>query len=307
MATRDQVLERLRRGESYEEVGAGLGIPPGQAYLVATGLPADGGDTLAPEDTGREGMIPTSTQHLANPPSSHNPTKKEHVLSWVRDRASADAQMAAAAARRDAEPATPREADATSEVTTVLTRDHNQVKAMLEQLETIPGVLQGGSPVQTSRRKSIVDMITVALSAHEAVEEQYLWPAVRRALPEGEQRAERALAQEQEGKDTLAALGKESGDSEEFDRLVEELVLRLRQHVAFEDQVFLELRAAMTIEDREKLGAKLSSRKAAAPTRPHPHAPSNPTALKVAGPGAAVSDKVRDAVGDRPAQRRGKD
>ncbi|MHB1582625.1 MAG: hypothetical protein ACYCU7_03690 [Acidimicrobiales bacterium] len=43
-----------------------------------------------------------------------------------------------------------------------------------------------------------------------------------------------------------------------------------------------------------------------APTRPHPHAPKSPAvAVKAAGTAAAM-DKMRDAVGERPAERRGR-
>jgi hypothetical protein len=93
-------------------------------------------------------------------------------------------------------------------VLVVLTRDHNQVKALQEQLETLPSRATGGSLTQMSRRKSIVDMITVKLSQHEAVEEEYFWPAVRESLPDGDRWADEAIEQEQQGKDTLTTLGK---------------------------------------------------------------------------------------------------
>ncbi len=42
----------------------------------------------------------------------------------------------------------------------------------MEQLEAIPGVTMGGSPVHQSRREPIVDMMTVALSQHETAEHE---------------------------------------------------------------------------------------------------------------------------------------
>jgi hypothetical protein len=193
------------------------------------------------------------------------------------------------------------------DVTTVLTRDHDRVTALLEQLSAIPGHKQGGSEAQIQRRESIVDMVTVELSKHEAVEQEHLWPAVRDVLPDGEARAEQAMHQEQEGKDTLAALGKADPDSDGFDELVELLVLLCRKHVAFEDQVFLALNDAMDDDQRQSLGAKLRRSKVMAPTRPHRHAPKSPgPAVMAAGAPAAVADKVRDVVGSRPAKRKGK-
>jgi hypothetical protein len=89
VVTRAQVLQLVEQGRSYEQAGAALGIPPGQAYLVATGLPADGSPALTNEDFQRPGAIKGSTQALANPPH-HNPTVKPEVLEWVKQRAARD-------------------------------------------------------------------------------------------------------------------------------------------------------------------------------------------------------------------------
>ena len=40
--TKQMVLERLRDGGSVVQAASALGVSPGLAYLVATGLPADG-------------------------------------------------------------------------------------------------------------------------------------------------------------------------------------------------------------------------------------------------------------------------
>jgi hypothetical protein len=104
MVTREQVLELVEGGRDYQEAGRQLGISPGLAYMIATGLPADGGDSLAPTETRRPGFLPGSTQHLANRAEPVNPTGSAKVLAWVRQRAREDSQMAEAAARADAKP-----------------------------------------------------------------------------------------------------------------------------------------------------------------------------------------------------------
>jgi hypothetical protein len=48
-----------------------------------------------------------------------------------------------------------------------------------------------------------------------------------------------------------------------------------------------------------ELGEKIAGGKKSAPTRPHPHTPPSPGALKTAGPVAAAADKARDAVTGR--------
>jgi hypothetical protein len=86
MPTQDQVRELLETGHSYEAAARELHIPAGQAYLIATGLAADGADTPSPEEL-RDKLLPVgSPQHLVNPPPM-NPTRNPRVMEWVRGRA----------------------------------------------------------------------------------------------------------------------------------------------------------------------------------------------------------------------------
>lgn len=276
MPTRDQVRQLLEQGHDYPEIARRLGVPPGQAYLIGTGIPADGGDTYTDAERQRPGVLPAA-QHLLGL-EADNPTTKQAVLNWIKARVSADGQMKAAAQQRDAEPGDivdPDSDDPDHDALVVLTRDHNQVKALQEQLEALPSHTTGGSAAQLSQRKSIVGMITVKLSQHEAIEEQHFWPAVREALPDGDRRADEAIKQEQQGKDTLTALGKLEPDTDEFDQLVDQLVLLLRRHVAYEEKLFLELKSAMSDQARRELGEDLLAAKKLAPTRPHPHTPAS--------------------------------
>jgi hypothetical protein len=55
------------------------------------------------------------------------------------------------------------------------------------------------------------------------------------------------------------------------------------------------LRAALTAEQANDLGAKLEEGKKTAPTRPHPNTPASPGLLKTAGPAVAAADRARDA------------
>jgi hypothetical protein len=86
MATRAQVSELLDLGHSYETAARALQIPAGQAFMIATGLPADGGDAPTPEELARKPVLPGSSQQLVNPPA-FNPKRKQHVLDWVKARA----------------------------------------------------------------------------------------------------------------------------------------------------------------------------------------------------------------------------
>jgi uncharacterized protein YejL (UPF0352 family) len=295
MPTREQVVAALRSGASYEQAAKRLGIPPGQAYMIATGLPADGSDVLGPERLERkqEFLLDGGSQHLANPPTEV-PTEDKGVRAWIKQRVAADEPLRQAALARTAEPPSIEhrdEGDDTEDVLTVLGRDHNQVKYLVEQLEAIPGVTKGGSEQHQQRRVSIVDMIRIRLARHETAEEEYFWPTVREAVPE------------EHGKDLLQELDGLRGDDEHFDELVEELISVLGKHVAFEDYVFLKVRDAIAEDRLAELGRQVMAAERSAPTRPHPNAPAG---SRIAAATAAPLDKARDALGDRPAERKGK-
>lgn len=297
----------LDQGLDYSSAASELGIPAGQAYLIATGRPADGSDTpSAQEQESSQGKLLAASQNLANPPH-RSPTGSTTVRDWIAARVAADEQMRTAAAERTAEPGEPEAPDVSQDITDVLTRQHNQVEALQKQLAALPGHRKGGTPADLARRKSIVDLMTARLAGHEAAEEAHLWPAVRAALPDGDRWADGALQQEQEGNETLAALAPLDPDTDEFDDLVEQLISQLRKHVAYEARVFMLLREAMPEGEREKLGKKVASAARRGPTRPHSGAPRKPgAAAKAAAAGAAPLDKMRDVAGDRPAKRRGK-
>jgi hemerythrin-like domain-containing protein len=256
----------LAEGFDYRAAAERLGIPAGQAYLIATGRPADGSDSLSGQEQAHAGLRAAS-QDLANP-RHENPTSSRTVRDWIAARVRADSQMRAAASQRPAGAPAPGSPNAGTDVVQVLTRQHNQVRALQEQLEALPGLRAGGAPDDLAARKSIVDMITAHLSRHEAAEEEHFWPAVRTALTDGDDRADEALRQEQEGKEVLAELGRLAPGTDRFDELAGKLVLLLRRHVAYEERVFLRLREAMPEEDREELGKKVARAGAAAGAGP---------------------------------------
>lgn len=254
MPSRDSMLAMVREGCSYEEIGRRGGVPPGQAYLVVTGLPADGSDVLAPELLAtREGLLEGSTQHLANPPTEV-PTTDPMVASWMRARAQRDRRMQQAADRRTAAPPPVVGAEETDDVLSVLGWDHTQTQFLQEQLTSVP--------VPDRRlRRSILHMIRVRMSAHIAVEAAHFWPAVRQALDAGDSLADTGLAQGEQGLALLREI-EGSDDAERFDELVERISLQLRKHVAFQDRVFLDLARAMPQPERDRLGRRIKQAKA---------------------------------------------
>lgn len=307
MPTKEQVLAFVRERKDYHLAARELEIPPGQAYLLATGMPADGSDSWTAAELERPGVLEGSTQLLVHAEAEVvGPEVHDEVHAWIKARVAADVAMQAQARARDAEPGAPEEPEF-HDIATVVTRDHDKVTALFQQLKAIPGVTKGGNEVQQSRRGSIVDLITVALSRHEATEEEHFWPVVAERLEDGGSLRAAALAQEQEGKEVLAELAKLAPSEERFDELAEQMEELARKHVAFEDRVLLALGAVLSPDEQDDLGGRFRRAEGHAPTRPHPHAPKEPAAaVKAAGAAGAALDAARDAVGKRPAKRRGK-
>jgi hypothetical protein len=266
------VLELVEAGLSYDDVADRLGVRPGLAYFIATGLPADGSETaLTDEDQARPGYLATATQHLANPAPVHSPTHGAVVHDWISSRVRADAAMRRAASEPRAGTSSRRDPDDDRDITTVLGRDHNAVHSLTSKFKTTPGATQGGAPDQIDTRAALVTRISVALREHEPAEDEHLWPAVEALVPGGEQLASLGRAQEHEVATTLAALAALDPHDARYDELVEQLEHQIRAHVAFEDRVFLALRDVTTDEQREQLGARIRAAEIVEPTRKPNH------------------------------------
>ncbi len=182
----------------------------------------------------------------------------------------------------------------------VLGQDHQEVKRMLAELEKGPTVATGANDNHLALRTKMVGELIIEESRHEAAEEMYFWPAVRDRLPNGDELANTAIGQEQEGKEVLDRLDKLNADQPEFEDLVFAFISAGREHIAFEEtKVWPPLRRTLTEDEAARLGDQIAEAKKTAPTRPHPHTPPSPGALKGAGPVVGAADRLRDAATGR--------
>jgi DNA-binding MarR family transcriptional regulator len=187
-----------------------------------------------------------------------------------------------------------------ADVFDVLRQDHEEVKAMLAKLEAGPTAAAGATASQLEGRKKLTEQVIIEESKHEAVEEEYFWPAVREQGAEGNRVTDRAISQEQDAKRVLAELDKLGAGDQQFERLLTGFTADAREHIAFEEeQAWPVLRAGISAEQAREIGEKLVKGKQSAPTRPHPHTPPSEGVLKAAGPAASAADKLRDAATGR--------
>jgi hemerythrin-like domain-containing protein len=173
---------------------------------------------------------------------------------------------------------------------TFLRQDHKSVLGLFESLDGAPS----GSGAEASGLETVVNNLIIAESQHEAIEEQFFWPAVRDAIGDGI--VDKAIEQEQGGKQLLQRLEDGKPDDPDYHEALQEFIKAGREHIAYEqDVVWPQVELAISREELEKIGEKLEQAKKIAPTRPHPSTPPNPTVLKTMGMGAAIVDHVRDA------------
>lgn len=86
-----------------------------------------------------------------------------------------------------------------------------------------------------------------------------------------------------------------------FNELLGELMSAVREHLRDEEEdLFPQLETHADKDALIEFGAKVAKAKEAAPTRPHPSAPSDkPGLLKMLAPGVGLVDRARDAVTGR--------
>ncbi|MFC7549960.1 hemerythrin domain-containing protein [Plantactinospora sp. GCM10030261] len=147
------------------------------------------------------------------------------------------------------------------------------------------------------RRRQLAEVLTATVVRHLSAEEQYLYPTVRVAVPDGPTLADRELAADITLLTALRELTGTASADAEFDRRAERVAGLLRRHAAAaETDLFPPLRQVATDAELIRLGNRVEIAEEAAPTRPHPHTPLTPPWNRVVHPAVGMLDKVRDAV-----------
>src|SRR5215203_4967518 len=123
-----------------------------------------------------------------------------------------------------------------TDVFEVLRQDHIEVQQMLKELETGAATTAPIGQDALDLRTKMVEQLVIEESRHEAVEEEYFWPAVRELVPDGDALADQAVEQEQAAKHVLDELvGFKAGD-QRFEDLVWKFIADGRAHNAFEEE-----------------------------------------------------------------------
>jgi hemerythrin superfamily protein len=172
------------------------------------------------------------------------------------------------------------------DVVTFLTGQHEQIKALFQQVSDSRG---------EARRDAFVALRRL-LAVHETAEEEVVHPRARQSIPNGDDIVDVRLQEENEAKRKLAELEKLDVESAEFERLFQDLRADVLLHAeAEEQQEFTRLADALEPEQLERMKRAATMAESMAPTRPHPGVESAPANM-LAGPFAMMLDRARDAM-----------
>ncbi len=171
----------------------------------------------------------------------------------------------------------------------VLKKDHRAVEQLFRRFERA----RSGA-----ERKRLADRIVRDLSIHAAIEEQLVYPALRRRVDGQVPHVLRALEEHHFAKLALAEIARLDAEDERFEPKVRVLIENVRRHVEEEERDLLPaMKRILSPEEFHGLADALVRARASAPTRPHPTAPDEPPANAFANAGAAAYDRSRDAIG----------
>jgi hemerythrin superfamily protein len=174
---------------------------------------------------------------------------------------------------------------------TLLKNDHKTVEDLFKRFEKL-------GPRAVKSKEDVVARIIRELSVHAAIEEMVFYPAIRDAVENGDvdDMVLESLEEHHIVKWVLSELDGMSAEHERFDAKVTVLMENVRHHVEEEEKdLFPKVNKLLGKPRLDDLGEAMAQAKKAAPTHPHPRSPDEPPGNLVAGAGAALVDKARDA------------
>jgi hemerythrin superfamily protein len=178
---------------------------------------------------------------------------------------------------------------AEEDVVALLMRQHDEIRDLLDAVETTAG---------DDRREAFRRLVRL-LAVHETAEEEVVHPYARGAVEDGEEIVGLRLEEERRVKEALLRLERmDCAGPGQADFLREFAALReeVEQHVRAEERhEFPRLEAGSDPERRRAMARAVRAAEAVAPTRPHPGVESGAENMAV-GPFAAVVDRARDAI-----------
>ncbi|HEU0239920.1 MAG TPA: hemerythrin domain-containing protein [Micromonosporaceae bacterium] len=151
----------------------------------------------------------------------------------------------------------------------LLKEDHKEVKRLFKKFQ------QAGAEAHQIKGK-IVNAIVEALTVHTYIENECMYPDVRRLLPDVEDDVLESYEEHHVADVLCMELAAMSPDNEHFDAKTTVLIENVTHHIAEEESDwFPKVRAGLSRTQLQDLGARMIELKKKAPRRPR-----QPSALK---------------------------
>ena len=178
-----------------------------------------------------------------------------------------------------------------ADVIELLEHDHREVEEMFAEFD---------KATDPKERRTIADKIIIELVRHSEAEEQAVYPAMRKALPDGDQLVEHEIDEHSEAEELMKKLDGMDPEDAQFPVLMGELKSAIAEHIKEEEtDAFPRFRELVSTDELDKLGTMVQALKKIVPTHPHPMAPDHPPFNALLGPGAGLLDRVRDLLTGR--------
>ncbi|MEU6478612.1 hemerythrin domain-containing protein [Streptomyces sp. NPDC047017] len=173
-----------------------------------------------------------------------------------------------------------------------LTGDHRRVQGLFDRIRSArPG---------SRERSALVEQLSGELVRHAVATKEYLYPAVRRRLPDGDRWAEHALRGHRETEELLGELAGADPAGARFTGLLLSVITRATAHMVEEEQLlFPRLEALCPPRTLRELGARVRDAEGSAPARPRPAAPETAPLVKVTAQVRGPLDRLRDLAARR--------
>ncbi|MDT0387668.1 hemerythrin domain-containing protein [Streptomyces dubilierae] len=168
-------------------------------------------------------------------------------------------------------------------------RDHAEMDRLMDRYRA----LEDGA-----ERERVLKEVVQLVFSHAFAEETVLWPAVRRAVPDGEELTSRVEEEHQEINDLVAEIERLEPGTAEREERVERVFALIRQDIRDEEDLVLpRLQEALDAARLRRLGAAWETVRRSAPTHPHPVVPRRPPGNAVLGVPLSLYDRLRDGLG----------
>ena len=156
-----------------------------------------------------------------------------------------------------------------SDAIVILRDEHKEIRKLFRDFRS-----QGDNAVKTKGK--IVDKIIEALTVHTYIENEVMYPEIRKRVPDLEDDILESYEEHHVADVLVVELAALSPDNERFDAKTTVLIENVEHHIEEEeDEWFPKVREALSRKELREIGEEMLRRREKAPRRP-----SQPSALK---------------------------